>query len=208
MGVNDDRANLGTVITSWRYKPQKSNKFLYAALGVIGAFIIFTVMYGPQLLPWLKSIPTIVIYAVLFLISPLLKLLSIRGRDQDWALYEHGYIVVYIGKNNEREERIGFWRNFRSCTYDSKGVKLIPAVPFQKAVRINAPRNVMEIYSICRERISMAQAESLETAVRVPGRPNTREQRQLSRAERKYSQLSSGRTQGTIKTQFKSPFQQ
>lgn len=206
-GLQNDKAMLGSVLTSWKYKPEKSNKFLYAVLGLLGAFVIFTVTYGPQLLPWLKEIPTIFIYAALFLISPLLKYVTTKGRDQDWTLYEHGYSVIYVGKNNQHEERIGFWRNFKSCTYDSKGVILIPATALQRSVRINTSNNVTEVYSIVRERISIEQSAKMEGSFRAPQRPRTREQKQLARTEKKAPYDFRVREPEDIRTEFKNPFQ-
>ena len=185
LGMQIDKNLLGNTLTSWRYVPKKSNKFLYAALSVLGGLVIALAVYGPELIPWLKKIPTIAIYALFFLISPILKYFSSLGKDQIWTLYEHGYSVLYVGKEGAGEERIGWWRDFTSATYDAEGVRLIPRNPFKKTVRIPARGNVTEIYSIARERISMAQAERIEQSVRAPARPKTREQRSLRKSEQR-----------------------
>lgn len=49
---------------------------------------------------------------------------------------------------------------------------------------MNCTTNRMEVYSICRERISLANALSLASKVMAPERPRTREQRRLQRMER------------------------
>ncbi len=162
-GPQERKSALGAEITSWVYKPPKSNRFLFAALGVAGAFIIFMLYYGEQVLPWIKQLPPVLIYIVLFLLSPLLKYLSSLGREQEWSLYSQGYLLRLRGKNNQREERIGWWHDFLSCTYDSKGVLLIAKNPMRRNVRVNATHNAMEIYTICRERISMIHAERVES---------------------------------------------
>ena len=184
MNAQFDKMSLGSVITSWTYKPPKSNKFLFAALGVIGALLVFTIFYGEQFLPWIKKIPSIFIYIAIFMLSPLLKLLGSMGRDQHWTLHEDGFSVLIMGKNNERQEQFGYWHDYKNCTYQKNVVKLVPAGPFKKGVRIITTANVMEVYSICRERISMAQAVRLEKSVIKPKPPKTREQEKLKRMEK------------------------
>jgi len=187
-GTSLDKSELGNIITSWNYKPPKSNKFLFSVLGVIGALVVFAMIYGGNVLPWIKRIPSILIYALIFLISPLLKYFTGFGKDQFWTLYEHGYSVRYEGKNGTGEERIGWWRDFSGCNYDSQGVKLIPASPLRKAVRMNTTTNVTEVYSIARERISMTRAQVLEKSVPAPARPRTKEQRHIQKIERRTRQ--------------------
>lgn len=188
MGDQLDKSSLGKVISSWNYKPPKSNKFLYSVLGVIGAFIIFAVVYGENILPWLKHIPSILIYALIFLLSPLLKYFAGFGKDQFWTLYENGYSVRYEGKNGAGEEKIGWWKDYSGCSYDSKGVKLIPLSPFRKAVRMKTTANVTEVYSVARERISMTRAHVLEKSIPAPARPRTKEQRHIQKIERRTRQ--------------------
>lgn len=167
----DRKSALGTEITSWVYRPPKSNRFLLAALGVVGTFILFMMYYGEQVLPWIKKLPSVLIYIVLFMLSPLLKYLSNLGREQEWALYSQGYLLRLRGKNNQREERIGWWRDFASCSYDNKGVLLISKSPMRRNVRLSASHNVMEVYAICRERISMIHTETVERLGKTPLAP-------------------------------------
>ncbi|MBN2000403.1 hypothetical protein JW935_22830 [candidate division KSB1 bacterium] len=182
--VND----LGKIITSWIYKPPKSNKFLYYVLGVLGALVIFTIYWGEDLLPWIKKIPSMLIYVAIFLFTPLVKLLKGMGKDEEWTLYENGFVAIKKQNNAAVSQRIGHWRDFTRCSYDKKGVKLQTDMPFQPALRVPVSMNTMEIYSICRERISLAAAHKLDKAVKPPERPKTQEQQRLRRAENKYSE--------------------
>jgi hypothetical protein len=181
-----DKSSLGTTISSWVYKPAKSDKFWFAALGVIGALAVFVIYWGDKLLPWIKHIPSFLFYVAIFLLSPLIKYLSTMGKDEVWTLYEHGYSMAKQEKGSLQDERMGFWKDFSGCSYDSKGVKLIPAMPMRPGVRIRASFNVMEVYTIARDRISSAHAQMLNQSVQPPARPKTWEQRQLHRAEQKY----------------------
>jgi len=178
------KAALGNSVISWIFKPPKSNKFLYAFLAVMGGLIISLILYFDQLVPYLKRIPALAIYGLIFLLSPLLKYFSSLGRDQRWTLYENGYSVQMSGRGGT-EERIGHWHDYDSCTYDKKGVRLVSNNPMRKSIRLPAIVNIMEIYSICRERISLAKAIKLDKSSSAPPPPRTREQRQLARAERK-----------------------
>jgi hypothetical protein len=182
-GSKADKSTLGNVISTWKYSAKKSSKFLFTAITVIGGLLITFIYYFDHLLPFLKNIPSIVIYGLVFLISPLLKYFTGKGKNQIWTLYEHGYSVLYEGKTGGGEERFGFWRDYTTCSYDSSGVKLISGNPLKKSLKIPTIGNVTEVYSIARERISMASAEKLDKAVKVPGRPRTKEQRQLLKAE-------------------------
>jgi len=181
----DRKTALGTEIKSWVYKPPKSNKFLYATLGVLGTFVLFMIYYGEQVLPWIKRLPPVLIYIVLFMLSPLLKYLSTLGREQEWALYSQGYLLRLRSKNNQREERIGWWRDFASCTYDSKGVLLISRSPMRRNVRVAAAHNVMEVYTICRERISRIHAETVERSGRTPRAPQSAKTKRISQLPQK-----------------------
>ena len=188
-----DKSGLGSVISSWIYKPPKSNKFLYAALGVIAALAMFITYYGDHLLPWIKHIPSFMFYVAIFMLSPLIKYLGTLGKDEVWTLYEHGYVMARQEKGATRDERMGFWKDFSGCNYDRKGVTLIPAIPLRPRMRIKASYNVMEVYSIARDRISTAHAQTVSQSVQPPARPNTWEQRQLHRAERKYGHTAQKR---------------
>jgi hypothetical protein len=185
LGGSPDKSALGNVLSTWKIEQKKSSKFLFAAIAVIGGLLITFFMYFDHLVPFLKKIPSIVIYGLIFLLSPLLNFFTGKSKDQDWTLYENGYTVLYRGKSGGGQEKIGFWRDFTSCTYDKNGVKLVSQNPFKKGIKIRTKGNVTEVYSIARERISMAVAQKLDKAVKVPSRPNTPEQRKLHRAEMK-----------------------
>jgi len=68
---NEINERLGKVVLSWVHKQKKSNKFLLATIGVIGALFVFTVFYGPKLLPWIKSVATWVQYLAILALTPL-----------------------------------------------------------------------------------------------------------------------------------------
>ena len=184
-GGKIDKSTLGNVISTWKYTQKKSSKFIFTAIAVIGGLLITFVYFFDNLLPFLKHIPSIAIYGLIFLLSPLLKYFTGKSKDQIWTLHENGFTVLYEGKNGGGEERIGNWRDYSSCSYDSSGVKLISNNLFRKGMKIPTIGNVTEIYAIARERISMASAEKLDKAVKVPGRPKTKEQRQLHKAEKR-----------------------
>jgi hypothetical protein len=187
MNERDDDLHLGKTIISWVYTPRKSNKFLYAAAGVVLGLIVAVILYGEELLPWLKKVPSILIYLVLVGLSPLLKELSGRRKSQEWILAANGFAVKMFDKGKASQvSRAGYWPDYKSCRYDKKGVKLLPLIPLRPSVRIYASNNIMEVYSICRERISMAQAVRLDKSSTTSVRPNTREQRQIERVERRY----------------------
>lgn len=182
-GGKADKSTLGNVISTWKYTQKKSSKFLFAAITVLGGLLITFIYYFDHLLPFLKNIPSLAIYGLVFLISPLLKYFTGKSKDQTWTLHELGYTVVYESKTGGGDERIGFWRNYSNCTYDSSGVKLISNNPLKKGIKIPTVGNVTEVYAIARERISIASAERLDKTMTIPGKPNTREQRQIQKAE-------------------------
>jgi hypothetical protein len=159
---NKQKRNLGTFITSWIYKPPKSNKFLYAALGVFVSLIFFTLSYGEQLLPWLKRVPAVAIYFFIFLIPPIARFVSGLNKEQQWTLYENGYMFTVRGGQEQQAEKTGYWTDFTTCSYSGIQVKLMPKSNFRLAVKISTAGNVMEVYSICRERIARSQALLLE----------------------------------------------
>jgi hypothetical protein len=205
--TNDRRDLLGRSITSWLYKPSRSNKFILAALATIGALVIFTIFYGEQLLPkWIKHLPQIFVYFALFLLGPLLKYLRAMGGDQEWTLYDNGFVVATVGKGHERSERIGFWRDYSGCTYSGTVIKLFPKGAARRGVKIPTMGNVTEVYSITRERISMAQAFELDKASRAPERPKSKEQQRLSRIEKKSAQRFSRESKGEKTSKMKTLF--
>ncbi|HPG40637.1 MAG TPA: hypothetical protein PLP19_16085 [bacterium] len=175
--------DLGSFITSWKYSPPRSNKFLFSAIGVIGALIVFGIYYGEQFLPWIKKVPATLIYIALFMLSPILKYISGMGKDQDWTLFRNGYKQRILQKGKVLEEKTGWWKDYRTCSYDEKSVRLYPRSSLQRSVRIFAPHNKIEVYSICREQITLAQVKEIESDQR---RHNiTPQQRYLQRIEQR-----------------------
>ncbi len=184
--LKEELTQLGDLLTSWKYVPTRSNKFLFFILGILGGLVLFLIYYGENLIPWLKKLPAIFIYIALFMISPFLKYLSGLGKDQEWSLFKNGYIVRIIDKDKVTEERVGWWRNFKSCTYDAKGVKLIPGSAMQRPVRIFAPQNTTAVYSICREQISIALAHKIEHIVKIPVKSRSSQQKYLDKIEKRH----------------------
>jgi len=175
---------LGKVIISWVHKPKKSNKFLVAAVGVIGALFVFTIFYGPKLLPWIKSVATWIQYLAIFALMPLFKYITSLSKDQMWSLHDNGFLVRFVHEGKVLQQKIGFWKDYTSCTYDDKGVRLIPKMGIRRPVRVSCTTNRMEVYSFCQERISIANAVSLDSKIKAPEPPKTREQRRLRRMEK------------------------
>ncbi len=179
----EEQKNLGSVITSWLYKPKKSKKFLFYILGLLVSIAVFLFFYGEQLLPWIKKIPAIVLYLLFFIITPVIKFFSSKSMDQQWVLYTKGFVVQYISNRGDQSQKTGFWSDFTRCTYDKNYVILEPQSRFQKKIKIPTNLNLMEIYAICRERTSIAQAEKLDKSVRAPEFSNTKIQRHLMKKQ-------------------------
>jgi len=191
--TDTEAPDLGSFITSWKYSPSRSNKFLFSALGVIGALVVFGIYYGEQILPWIKNIPAALIYILLFLLSPILKYIGGLGKDQEWTLFRNGYKLRVLQKNKALEERIGWWKDYRTCNYDDKSVRLFPKSSLQRSVRIFAPHNKIEVYSICREQITLAQVKVIETS-QHRGRHNlTPQQRYLQNIEQRKARQGAAR---------------
>lgn len=184
LNKNSGSRSLGSSLYSWIYKPQKSNKWLFGLLSVLAVAVFFGYSYLDQILPWLKKVPAIVVYGVIMALGWFLQTLQKKGKDQEWILYEKGYKVIYLNKSGEGESRVGYWQDFKTCTYDEKSVKLITDTPFKGNVNIPVKTNVMEVYSLCRERISIAHSKKMYDSAPELQRPNTPEQRHLMRKER------------------------
>jgi len=86
---------------------------------------------------------------------------------------------------------IGWWKDFKSCTFDAKGVKLIPVSALQRSVRILAPHNTTAVFSICREQISIAYANKIEGSVKIPVKSRSSQQKYLDKMEKKHRQMDS-----------------
>ncbi|MDZ7722509.1 MAG: hypothetical protein U5R06_06755 [candidate division KSB1 bacterium] len=183
----DSRNSLGKSIKTWVYTPKTSNRFLFYLIGLLLLAVVFVIRYGEDYLPMIKKIPSIVLYAIPLVIGPAVNYFRTRGKAQEWTLYEHGYIMKFIKNNEYTGEQIsGYWKDFSRCNYDEKGVKLISSGPGRKNLRVKAERNVMEIFSICRERIGIAEAERLSHSSKAPGAPDTPEQRRVAKMEQRH----------------------
>ncbi len=189
-----DHASFGRVLTSWVYKPQKSKRFLFYIFGLVVALGIFIATYGSRFLPLLEKIPETLLYVVFLALGPLLNLFKSMGKNQEWTLFEHGFSVKYTTEGKAAgDEKFDLWEKYKSCTYDSNSVTLIPAQRFGRKVKMRASVNAMEIYSMCRERISIAQAQVLHRPTRFPKTPNTPEQRRMAKLENDYSKSISSK---------------
>ena len=183
----DANNHLGSFIKSWIFTPRTSNRFLFYLIGLLLLAVIFVIRYGTEYLPMIKEIPSVLLYAIPLIIGPIVNYFKTRGKVQEWTLYEQGYVMKYMKHKEYTGEQIsGYWTDFSHCTFDEKGVKLISAGPAKRNVRIKAERNVMEIYSVCRERISIVQAERLSDSSKAPGAPNTPEQRRVAKMEQRH----------------------
>lgn len=163
-----EKPNLGTSLISWIYKQPRSNKFVYAALAVIAGLVIALSVYGQELLPWLKKIPPIAIYLLIFLLSPLVKFLSNLGKDREYQLFTKGFAIINIGRGGDRSEQFSLWQDYSGCTFQNNQVILQPRTAYRSKIRLFTNNNVMEVYSICRERISIAHAEKVsQSSIKV-----------------------------------------
>ncbi len=151
---------LGAVITSWRYSPQRSKKFLYYILGLTGGLAVFLMYYGQDLLPLLKEIPEYFLYFFVFLISPFIKFFKTNRGDQEWALYDKGYSLVVMEDDKIVNTITGYWQDYSTCNYKEKQVILVPANKAKRVIKMNTPNNTRDVYMVCREMISMAWEES------------------------------------------------
>lgn len=179
------QGDLGKELQSWMYMPQKSNKFLYYILGFVFATVIFLFTYGSHLVPWLKKVPDYAVYIIFLLFGPAVNLMRSMGKNREYSLFENGFIIRYVdkNKNNKKNEQVGYWRDYKSADYSGDQVTLIPSASIRRKIKLKATQNVMQIFSLCRERISIAQTENLQLLMRRPTTPNTPEQRRAARME-------------------------
>ncbi|MBN1466658.1 hypothetical protein JXA02_12960 [candidate division KSB1 bacterium] len=186
--VDKDRASWGRLLLSWTYTPKKSNRFLLYLLGLLGAFFVFMLLYGSHFLPWLDRIPDIFIYVLFFAVGPVLNFFRSLGKTQEWTLYERGFSVKFVNRGKGTgDERFDWWHHYKSCTYDSNMVTLLPSRPSKRKIKMRTVMTAMEIFSICRERISIAQTELLHVHSRTTRTPDTPEQRRIAQLNRQYS---------------------
>ncbi len=183
---DDGLADLGKPLMSWMYKPKKSNKFLFYLLGLLGAAVIFFLAYGSDWLPWLRKVPEYAVYILFLVFGPVVNFLRSKGKDQEWTLYEYGFVVRYLGQNKSGAAgSAGYWRDYKSAIYSSNKVILIPVSSTRRKIKIPVDRNVIPVYSLCRERVSIAQSAALQGKMRRPTTPDTPEQRRIARMERR-----------------------
>ena len=192
VSAGKDRASLGKKLMSWVYKPKISSTWIILAVGVVGGLVLFLILYGEELLPWLKNVPDMAYYVLFLALGPALNFIKSIGKDQEWTLHEKGFSVRYLNKGQGiGEEKFGSWADYKSCTYDSNGVTLVSDSPIRKNLKMHVPVNVMEVYTICRERISMAQSEKLHSGREAPSTPKSPEQKRMSKLERDMSNRES-----------------
>lgn len=186
--VDKDRASLGRLLLSWTYTPKRSNRFLLYLLGLLGALFVFVLLYGSHFLPWLERIPDMLIYVLFLAVGPVLNFFRSLGKSQEWTLYEHGFSVKFVNRGKGTgDERVDWWHQYKSCAYDANVVTLVPSRASKRKVKMRTSLSAMEIYSLCRERISIAQTGLLHGDSRTIATPNTPEQRRIAQLNRQYS---------------------
>ncbi len=154
---NIDPQSLGDPITTWVFKPAKTQKTVFTILGVLGGLLITFIIYGSQFFPWFKKISTYLLYLAIFALSPLVKYLSAMGKDYYYELYVNGFVIRRKGSRGLEIIRQAAWDAFESCQRVADGVKLASKTPFERSVKLNATANVMEVFSICSEKINNAK---------------------------------------------------
>lgn len=161
---NIDHQSLGDSITTWVYKPAKTQKTVFTILGVLGGLLITFIIYGSQFFPWFKKVSTYLLYLAIFALSPLVKYLSAMGKDYYYELYSNGFVIHRKSSRGFEIIRQASWDAFESCHRVANGVKLAPKTPFERSTKLNASANLMEVFSICSEKIN--NAKYLEMAKR------------------------------------------
>jgi len=176
-------SNLGKSIISWTYTPKFSDRLWLIVLTVVGILLAVSVYFGDNFIPWLDRIPDIAIYLVILLIGPVFNYIKSVGKKQHWTLYEYGFAAQY--SKGGKDEKIGYWSDYKTAEYNATRIFLIPVNVWTRRQRIPAAMNAMEIFSICRERIGLAQVTRLHSGRRSPAAPNTPEQRRAAMYERR-----------------------
>ncbi|MDZ7316629.1 MAG: hypothetical protein ONA69_04025 [candidate division KSB1 bacterium] len=174
---------LGRQLTSWIYRAERSRTFLAYLIGLLGAAIVFFLLYGRHFIPTAGKISEILIYLVLFGIGPLLNLLKAVGKDRQYDLYENGFVISILDKNKVESSTIGYWRDYRTCYYRPHEVILLGESRFVRK-KLLVPANAVAIYSICREQINAAQMNRLKEQRPIEA-PNSEEQRRLRSFEKR-----------------------
>lgn len=185
-----DEKSLGRQLTSWVYQAERSRTFLAYVIGLLGAAVIFFLSYGRHLLPTTGKITEILIYVIVFGISPLVNLLKGVGKDRQYELYENGFVISVLNKAKVESSTIGFWRDYRTCYYRPHAVILIGENRLVRK-KLLVSRNVAAVYSICREQINTAQINRLKNQ-RIIEAPDSAEQRRLKSFERRPARESFG----------------
>jgi hypothetical protein len=185
MSGNRDTNSLGNSMTSWVYRSKRSSSFTAYVIGLLGAAVIFVFLYGRHLVPLLRRIPDGAVYVFIFIVGPALNLLKSLGKDRQYALFENGFTVLILSKGAAAgETKVGYWADYSGCNYNSDSVTLFSNGVLKKKIRLMVNSNVPAVYSICRERISLAQAKKLHASNPAPSTPNTPEQRRLKSFEK------------------------
>lgn len=185
MSENRDMSSLGNSMTSWIYRSKRSSSFTVYIIGLLGAVVIFMLLYGRHFVPLLKRIPDGAVYVFIFIIGPALNVLKALGKDRQYTLYENGFTVLSLSKGAAAgENKVGYWGDYAACSYNSNSVTLFSTGVLKRKNRLMVASNVSSVYSICRERISLAQAKKLHTSNPAPSAPDTDVQRRLKSFEK------------------------
>lgn len=155
---NTNVQSLGSQIISWTYKPAKAQKTIFAILAVIGGLALAVILYGSQFFPWLKKFGSYVLYIAVFALSPLVKYFVGLSKDYYYELYDHGFLIHRRSAKGLEPIKSALWEEFNSCQKLDKGVKLVTRMPFERGVVLYAKSNIMEVLSICREKINIAKS--------------------------------------------------
>lgn len=182
------KSNLGKSLMTWTYTPTFSSRIWIILLTVLAVMLVLLIYFGDRFIPWLEDIPDMGVYVIILLLGPLFKYVKTTGKKQQWSLYEHGFMVRY--SQSGKDEKVGYWSDYKSAEYDATRVTLIPAQVWTRKQRIPAARNAMEIYGTCRERISLAQSARIHSGRQAPTAPNTAEQRRAAMYENREKKQS------------------
>lgn len=195
MSEKSSPPELGKALTSWVYRSKRSGAFAGYFLGLVAALAVFLMIYGRHFIPVLEKIPDTLLYVLIFTVGPLIKMIKGLGKDRLYDLYENGFTVTPLAKGAPAGEvKVGYWSSFKSCTYTSNAVILLSGTAFKGSIRLMVNANVVAVYSLCRERISIAQMNSVTALNPSAETPNTAEQRKLKSYEKRAPWRTAGRS--------------
>ena len=195
ISAKTDAPELGKSLTSWVYRSKRSSSFAGYFLGLVAALVIFLMLYGRQFIPLLDKIPDMLLYVLIFAAGPMINLIKGLGKDRLYDLYENGFTITPMSKGSPSGDvRVGYWSSYSGCTYTSNAVILTSAGTLKGRTRLMVNANVVAIYSLCRERISIAQVKRVTSMNPMPTTPNTAEQRKLKSYEQRRASRPSGRS--------------